>query len=54
MRERRLATVGVWRDTPFFTGRERAALAWTDSVTLVADSHVPDDCWEQVQAPRRW
>jgi len=54
MRERRLATVGVWRDTPFFTSREHAALAWTDSVTLVADSHVPDDRWEQVQAPRRW
>ncbi len=47
--ERRLATVGVWRDTPFFTDRERAALEWTESVTRVADSHVPDHSWEQVR-----
>lgn len=47
--ERRLATVSVWRDTPFFTDRERAALEWTESVTLLAQSQVPDDTWERVR-----
>ena len=47
--ERRLATVAVWRETPFFNERERAALEWTESVTLVADTHVPDDVWERAQ-----
>ena len=39
---RRLATLPAWRDPPFFRDRERAALAWTEAVTLVADTHVPD------------
>lgn len=47
--ERRLATVAVWRETPFFSDRERAALEWTESVTRVADSRVPDEVWEQVK-----
>ncbi|MFC5525868.1 carboxymuconolactone decarboxylase family protein [Rhodanobacter ginsengisoli] len=47
--ERRLATVGAWRETPFFSQRERAALAWTEAVTLVSSTHVPDDVWESVQ-----
>jgi alkylhydroperoxidase family enzyme len=47
--ERRLATVAVWRETPFFNDRERAALEWTESVTRVADTRVPDDVWERVQ-----
>ncbi|WDD92255.1 carboxymuconolactone decarboxylase family protein [Burkholderia sp. FERM BP-3421] len=47
--DRRLATVGVWRETPFFTDRERAALAWTEAVTLVAHDHVPDAVWDQVR-----
>ncbi|MBN3857030.1 carboxymuconolactone decarboxylase family protein [Paraburkholderia sp. Ac-20340] len=47
--ERRLATVVVWRETPFFTERERAALAWTEALTLVSHDHVPDDVWETVQ-----
>jgi AhpD family alkylhydroperoxidase len=46
--DRRLATVAVWRETPFFSDRERAALEWTESLTLVADTHVPDDVWERV------
>jgi AhpD family alkylhydroperoxidase len=46
--ERRLATVAVWRETPFFDDRERAALEWTESVTRVADTRVPDDVWERV------
>lgn len=40
--ERRLYAVSVWREAPFFTARERAALAWTESVTNVATTHVPD------------
>jgi AhpD family alkylhydroperoxidase len=47
--ERRLATVCVWRETPFFTDRERAALAWTESLTLIAADHVPDSVWEAVR-----
>lgn len=47
--ERRLATVSAWRETPFFTDRERAALEWTESVTLVAADHVPDSVWEAVK-----
>jgi len=47
--ERRLATVAVWRETPFFNDRERAALAWAESVTRVADTRVPDGGWERVQ-----
>ena len=46
---RRLATLPVWHETPFFSDRERAALAWTEAVTRVADSHVPDAVWEQVR-----
>lgn len=47
--ERRLAAVVVWRDTPFFTPRERAALEWTEALTRVADTHVPDEVWERVR-----
>jgi AhpD family alkylhydroperoxidase len=47
--ERRLATLGAWRETPFFTDREQAALAWTEALTLVANDHVPDSAWEAVQ-----
>jgi len=41
--ERRLHAVPVWRETPFFTPRERAALAWTEAVTTIADGGAPDD-----------
>ncbi|MFM0317709.1 carboxymuconolactone decarboxylase family protein [Paraburkholderia nemoris] len=44
--ERRLATVVVWRETPFFTDRERAALEWTEALTLVSQDHVPDAVWQ--------
>ncbi len=47
--ERRLATVSAWRETPFFSDKERAALEWTESLTLVADSRVPDAVWEAVR-----
>ena len=48
--EQRLYAVPVWRETPFFTPRERAALAWTESVTDIARTGVPDDVYEQVRA----
>jgi AhpD family alkylhydroperoxidase len=41
--ERRLYTVSVWRETPFFTPRERAALAWTESLTRLSETHAPDE-----------
>lgn len=47
--ERRLASLVVWRETPFFDARERAALEWAEALTLVASSHVPDTVWEAVQ-----
>jgi AhpD family alkylhydroperoxidase len=39
--EQRLYALSAWRETPFFTDRERGALAFTEAVTLVADTHVP-------------
>jgi len=47
--EQRLYTLSAWRETPFFTPRERAALAFTEAVTLIADAHVPDDVLTEVQ-----
>ena len=47
--ERRLATVAAWREAPFFSERERAALEWTESLTLVSQNHVPDAVWEAVR-----
>lgn len=41
--DRRLHLVAVWHEAPVFSPRERAALAWTEAVTRVADTHVPDD-----------
>jgi AhpD family alkylhydroperoxidase len=40
--EQRLYAISVWREAPFFTPRERAALAWTEAVTKVGSDHVPD------------
>lgn len=48
--ERRLHAVSVWRETPFFSDRERAALAWTESVTRIAKTGVPDADYELVSA----
>lgn len=43
--ERRLHALSVWEDSPLFTPRERAALAWAESVTLLAQTHVPDEVY---------
>ena len=40
----------AWRESPVYTDRERAALAWTEAVTLVADTHVPDDVYTEVRS----
>ncbi len=45
--EQRLAALPVWRETPFFDTRERAALALTEAVTLMATDHVPLPVWEE-------
>jgi len=47
--EQRLYAVPVWRETPFFTPRERAALAWTETVTLLAQTGVPEAAYEDVR-----
>ena len=43
--QRRLDTLPAWRETAFFTPRERAALAWTEALTLIAQTHAPDDVY---------
>lgn len=47
--EQRLYALGVWRETPFYTERERMALAWTEAVTLITEGHVPDTLYEEVR-----
>jgi alkylhydroperoxidase family enzyme len=46
--EARLYLLDAWRESPLYTDRERAALAWTEAVTLVAQTHVPDDVYNDV------
>jgi AhpD family alkylhydroperoxidase len=47
--EQRLYALSAWRETPFYAERERAALAWTEAVTLIADGHVPDAVYDEVR-----
>jgi AhpD family alkylhydroperoxidase len=47
--EQRLYALNAWRETPFFTDRERAALEWAEAVTLVHEGHVPDAVYEAVR-----
>lgn len=47
--EQRLYALPAWEETPFFTERERAALAWTEAVTLVAGTRVPDEVFESAR-----
>ena len=44
--EQRLYTVSLWSETPFFSARERAALAWTEAVTRISVESVPDEVYE--------
>jgi AhpD family alkylhydroperoxidase len=48
--EQRLYALSAWRETPFFTDRERAALEYTEAVTRVGDTHVPDEVFARVAA----
>jgi AhpD family alkylhydroperoxidase len=47
--EQRLYLVSAWREAPFYSDRERAALEWTEAVTNVGDTHVPDNVFERVR-----
>jgi AhpD family alkylhydroperoxidase len=48
--EQRLYLLDAWRESPFYTERERAALAWAEAVTLVTEDHVPDQVYDQARA----
>ncbi len=48
--EQRLYALNAWRETPFFTDRERAGLAWIEAITLVAQTHVPDAVYDEARA----
>ena len=47
--EQRLYGLDAWRETPYYSARERAALEWTEALTLVAQTHAPDDVYERVR-----
>ena len=47
--EQRLYGLDAWRETPYYTPRERAALEWTESLTLVGQTHVPDEVYDLVK-----
>jgi len=48
--EQRLYALSAWRETPFYSDRERAALAWTEAVTLISEDRVPDAVYEEARA----
>ena len=48
--EQRLYLLNAWHESPLYTDRERAALAWTEALTLIAETHAPDDIYEGVRA----
>ena len=47
--EQRLYSLDAWRETPYYSARERAALEWTEALTLVSATHVPDEVFERVR-----
>jgi AhpD family alkylhydroperoxidase len=47
--EQRLYGLNAWRETPYYTDRERAALEWTESLTLISENHVPDEIYQRVR-----
>ena len=47
--EQRLYELNAWRETPFYSEREGAALAWTEALTLIRKTHAPDDVYEEVR-----
>lgn len=47
--EQRLYGLEAWRETPYYSARERAALEWTEALTFVAESRVPDEVYQRVR-----
>lgn len=47
--EQRLYSLDAWRESPFYSDRERAALEWTEALTLITNGHVPDEVYEKVR-----
>ena len=47
--EQRIYCLPAWRECPFYTDRERAALEWTEAVTLITEGHVPDEVFRRVR-----
>jgi AhpD family alkylhydroperoxidase len=47
--EQRLYSLDAWRESPYYTDRERAAFEWTETVTRITDGHVPDEVFESVR-----
>jgi AhpD family alkylhydroperoxidase len=48
--DQRLIVLPGWREAPFYTDREKAALAWTEALTLISETHAPDEVWEEVRS----
>jgi len=47
--EQRIYLLDAWRESPLYAPRERAALAWTDALTLISQTHAPDDAYDEVR-----
>jgi AhpD family alkylhydroperoxidase len=47
--EQRLYVLDAWREAPFYSDRERAALAWAEALTLISEGHAPDDVYEEAR-----
>jgi AhpD family alkylhydroperoxidase len=47
--EQRLYVLDAWREAPFYSERERAALAWTDALTLISETHAPDEVYDEAR-----
>ena len=47
--EQRLYMLNAWRETPFYSDRERAALEWTEAITMISQDHAPDEVYERVK-----
>jgi AhpD family alkylhydroperoxidase len=48
--EERLYLLDAWRESPLYSARERTALAWTEALTLVSETHAPDEVYQALQA----
>ena len=47
--DERMHLLDAWREAPIYNARERAALAWTDAVTLISEGHVPDEVYDEAR-----